>query len=359
MKLYIKDKWIEEKDLISWAQADRTKSEDQWIVDIAEAIRTWYDKATHISIFTSGSTGTPKLIRHAKESMKTSALMTASRFGLKPGMTSFNCLPAKYIAGKMMLIRAIVIGMDQICVAPKLSLSLPNNLPGDVPQKLKPIDFAAMTPMQLSATLNEGPAFIEKIDQLILGGAPISQKLLKRIQDLKTRCFATYGMTETITHIATKPVNGLESQEAFEVLDGVVISTEDDNLVIKADHLGDEPIKTNDQVRLAGENKFVWIGRSDDVINRGGVKVHPAIIEEQLNDAISHRYIITAEGDDESGYKPALVIESGEEPYKDNPQFLSTINALDKLQRPENIYFVEQLIETPTGKVKRDINLYL
>ncbi len=352
MKMYIQDDIIDRKDLESWARDQGKSSEEGWVTDIAESIISWFDTSDTITISTSGSTGRPKLINHCKESMKTSARMTAERFQLRSGMRSHNCLPARYIAGKMMLIRALEIDMDQICVAPKLALHMPEVSKG------KRIHFSAMTPMQLSATLDECPDFINRIDQLILGGAPISRSLMMRIQALETRTYATYGMTETITHIATKQVNGSGRQEVFETLDGVEIYTEDGNLIIKAKHFGSDPIKTTDQVELIGDRQFRWIGRSDDVINRGGVKIHPAEVEYKLSHAITHRYIVTAEGDKGSGFKPALVIESNAYSELQNNHLLQAINSLGKLERPENIYFVKQLIETPTGKVKRDINLY-
>ena len=353
MKLYIQEDIIDRNDLMSWALEKGQRNEERWVVDIAEAIIAWFDRSKKVSISTSGSTGSPKIISHSKESMKISARMTAERFHLQSGMCSHNCLPARYIAGKMMLIRALEIDMDQICVAPRLALSMPHIL-----QEADRIHFSAMTPMQLSATLDKHPDFINKIDQLILGGAPIPRSLMTRIQQLKTRTHATFGMTETITHIATRQVNGLEQQEAFEVLKGVEISAEDDNLIIKAKHLGSDPIKTTDQVELISDRQFTWLGRSDDVINRGGVKIHPAQVEKKLSQAIQQRYIITAEGDGLSGYKPALVIESRRFSHADMKDLHDAIKDLDKLQRPENIYFVAQLIETPTSKVKRDINLY-
>lgn len=353
MKVYIQDDIIHRKELESWAREQGQRSKEDWVADIAESIISWFDSSDYISISTSGSTGTPKLISHSKESMKISARMTAERFRLRSGMRSHNCLPARYIAGKMMLIRALEIDMDQICVAPKLALSTPKSL-----RLNDAIHFSAMTPMQLSVTLDEHPGFINRIDQLILGGAPISRSLMSQIQGLETRTYATYGMTETITHIATMQVNGSERKEAFEILNGVEIDTEDGNLIIKAKHLGSDPIKTTDQVELIGDRQFRWIGRSDDVINRGGVKIHPAEIENKLSQAIQHRYIITAEGDQDSGFKPALVIESKAYDEPQGKYLLQAINRLDKLERPENIYFVDQLIETPTGKVKRNLNLY-
>jgi len=311
MKLIINEKQIDQSDLPQWAQSEGLKSEHAWIVDIAEAINTWYDKSDVVTISTSGSTGKPKMISHPKVSMKISASMTAERFDLRSGMLSYNCLPARYIAGKMMLIRAIIIGMDQICVEPKLQLNWPSNQAID--QK---IDFAAMTPIQLSATLDVHPDFVRQIDQLIIGGAPISRSLMERIQLLNTSCHATYGMTETITHIASKPVNGLGKKESYEVLKGVKIDSINDNLVIRADHLIDSPIVTTDQVELLDQSNFIWIGRSDDVINRGGVKVHPAQIEKKLSTWIPQRFVISVEPDPQSGLRPALVIESSDGPYE-------------------------------------------
>lgn len=350
MKIYIHHDIINQFELQDWAHDVGLSHQFSWIREIAQVITSWFDNQTHIRVATSGSTGIPKIIEHSKNSMKLSAQLTARRFGLTEGMTSLNCLPAQYIAGKMMLIRALVLGIDQICIEPKLVLR------SKFDDKL---DFVAMTPMQLSATLDNHPQLISQIRILILGGGPIMKNLNDKIQLLETQCFATYGMTETITHIATRPINGKHRTEIFKAVDNVRFEIEKGNLVIHAAHLDSTPIRTSDQVILNDDQHFSWLGRADNVINTGGIKVHPEQVEERLQDVIEERYIITSAPDDLSGQRVILIIES--EGFNDDKMnFLQKyFLTLSKIERPKNILFVGKFLETHTGKIKRDLHLYI
>jgi len=249
-----------------------------------------------------------------------------------------------------MLIRALVLGLDQICVEPKLSIHIASN---------ETIDFVAMTPMQLEQTLNNHPDQIGRIKTIILGGAPIPANLMTEIQNLTTECHATYGMTETITHVATQPVNGPFKSECFGALEGVHFTRKEGCLIIHADHLGDSPFYTTDEVTLIDDQHFVWLGRKDNVINSGGLKIHPEQLEQKLQSKIKDRFFIAGMEDAQSGQRPVLLIEAQKYDGALMARLKSDLNVLEKLHRPKKIIFVSAFYETPTGKFKRDIKLYV
>jgi len=339
----------------SYAEGQLMQLEDQflsepWIIDIIETIRDWRSETDKVIVKTSGSTGKPKPIALSKESMIASAKKTIGYFELKQGMNMLLNLPAGFIAGKMMVVRAIVGDMNLICVPPSKT---------PISGMKVNIDFAAMTPYQVQSTLSDADSNIDQIEKLIIGGAPISIQLRQKIKTLTTRCYMTYGMTETITHIAVQPLNGEGASDYFELLEGVTISTKDGNLIIEAEHLEDKHIVTNDQVEILDDAKFRWKGRSDFVINSGGVKLHPESIEAKLSKLIGAPYLILGEKHETLGQCIALIIATPQ--Y--NAPALKKLNddmklILERYEIPKKTYFVDELKTTTTGKVKRDIKLY-
>lgn len=299
---------------------------------VGNFILDWFDDATHIKIETSGTTGEPKTVIIAKQAMVDSALASGDFFKLKPGDKVLHCLPVKFIAGKMMLVRAFILGFDLVFVSPN-SHPLSNNDIG--------FDFAAMVPLQAQNSI----AALKYVKKLIIGGASINDDLKKQLLKIPTRVFETYGMTETISHIAAKRL----SEKAFTVLPNIKISVDNRNcLVIHASRISPEVIITNDIVELANENQFIFLGRMDNVINSGGIKLIPEQIEQKLVGKISQRFFITSKPDDEFGEKVVLVIE-GEKYELDD----SIYESLDKYEKPKEVVFVPQLKQTPTGKIIR------
>ena len=281
---------------------------------------------------TSGTTGTPKKISVSKQAMVYSALATGDFFDLKAGDKALHCLPVKYVAGKMMLVRAMILGLDMEFVAPS-SHPLTNN---DINY-----DFVAMVPLQAQNSLKE----LKSVKKLIVGGAKISPILEKELMKLKTNVFETYGMTETITHIAAKKVG----EKAFMVLPNVTISYDERNcLVIHAPKISEEIILTNDLVELVSENQFVFLGRMDNVINSGGIKLIPEQIEDKLSKHIHKRFFITSKEDKELGEKLVLVIEGQQDDLE-----ASLFDDLDKYEKPREIIFIPKFKETASGKIMR------
>lgn len=318
----------------------------QWEKEIFDVIRDWLDPSvSRIEAETSGSTGKPKRIYFTKASMAVSAQLTAKRFALSRGCKALLCLPARYIAGKMMIIRALVNGWELRYVEPSGN---------PLTQVNTPIDFAAMIPLQVHQGLSDTPKLFAKLGQVIIGGAPIPVGTMDMIQQTGATCFATYGMTETLTHIAVRRLNGLSRTELFEVLPTIQLSQDDrDCLVIEAPHL-DGSIITNDLVELHGRGHFRWLGRYDNMINSGGVKISPEQVEKKLEHVIGPRFYLIGETDEVLGEKVMLVVEGERWTEEEQAAFMEKAeNMLERFEVPKGIRFVEAFEETVTGKVRR------
>ncbi|MFL0352764.1 AMP-binding protein [Xanthomarina sp. GH4-25] len=310
---------------------------------LGDFLADWLDSKDFIKTKTSGTTGKPKTIKIKKQAMVHSAIATGNYFDLKPGDKVLHCLPTEFIAGKMMLVRAIILGWQIDVVEPGTVLNFSTK---------KHYDFCAMIPMQVQGNFKR----LGLIKKLIVGGAPMSPELIEQIQSLNTKVYATYGMTETITHIAVKQLNNFEKststtdQELFyKTLPNVTISQDDrDCLVIEAPQLSKEIIMTNDVVKLHSETSFEWLGRIDNVINSGGIKFFPEQIEDKLKAKISNRFFITSEADEILGDRLILILEA-----ESNTLPASVFESLEAYEKPKKIYAVSKFIETTSGKIQR------
>ncbi|MBE98673.1 AMP-binding protein [Flavobacterium coralii] len=300
---------------------------------VGDFLLDWFDKNDYIVMQTSGTTGEPKPIRVEKQAMVNSALATGAFFDLDPGIKVLHCLPTQYVAGKMMLVRAFILGWE-------LDLAEPTSYP--LRRADAVYDFSAMVPLQAQHSLDK----LHKVKKLILGGAKVSSALAAQLQQIPTEIYETYGMTETITHIAAKRVG----EEAFTVLPNINVSEDERHcLVIDAYTLCNEPVVTNDVVKVISDNQFIWLGRYDNVINSGGVKLFPEQIEEKLSAYIDRRFFVKGVPDEELGEKLVLVVEG--DAY-DIPA--SVFKKLGKFEKPKEIVFVEKFAETNSGKVIRE-----
>lgn len=292
----------------------------------------WFDDRDYIEMNTSGTTGKPKTIRVDKQAMVNSALATGDFFDLSPGNKALQCLPVKYIAGKMMFVRGFILGLDMDFVAPNAT-PLQNNDTN--------YDFVAMVPLQAQNSLKQ----LNNVKKVIVGGVALGKSLEKQLSKLPLDAYETYGMTETITHIAARKVG----EKAFTVLPGVTISYDQNNcLVIHAPRISDEIIKTNDIVELVNENQFIFMGRFDNVINSGGIKLIPEQVEQKLSGKINARFFVTGKPDEKLGEKLVLVIEGERHPI--DP---AIYDVLDKYEKPKEVIFFKKFIETETGKIMR------
>lgn len=308
------------------------KEGDEFEKSIGDFLLDWFDDNSYIDLQTSGTTGEPKIIRTEKQTMVNSALATGDFFELSPGDKALYCLPTKYIAGKMMLVRSFILGLD-------IDFVEPNSHP--LAKNETKYDFVAMVPLQAQNSL----AGLKNVKKMIVGGAKMSKPLEKSLLKVKTKVYETYGMTETITHIAAKKVG----DKAFSLLPNIQISQNDKNcLVIDAPKISVEPIVTNDLVEIINGNQFVFLGRIDNVVNSGGIKLIPEQIEEKLANEIHSRFFVGGIADSVLGEKLILVIE-GEKQALDEVDF----EMLDKYEKPKEVFYVSKFMETENGKIKR------
>jgi len=305
--------------------------------DLGLFLLDWLDDKETIQLTTSGTTGTPKIITVKKQSMVHSAIATGKYFNLHSQDKALLCLPVRYIAGKMMIVRSIILGLELDIMVPK------SHLDDVLPQKI--YDFVAIVPLQAENSLDK----LHQFKKVIIGGAKVSDDLALKLKNIKSDIYETYGMTETITHIAAKKIG----EEIFTILENVSISSDDrDCLVIDVPNISDEKVVTNDIVEILNDKQFKWIGRYDNVINSGGIKLFPEQIEAKLASKISKRFFITDLHDDVLGSKLVLVLEG------QNEEIDTTIfDALDKFEKPKEVLFVPKFVETETKKVNRIITL--
>ena len=278
--------------------------------------------------------------------MVQSALLTGEYFRLNPGDIALLCLPVDFIAGKMMVVRSFVLGLNLIPVEPK-----GNPIEGINSDFV----FAAMTPMQISNILNEpdGIDKLNRIEKLIIGGSAIHPELLQKIRLLLNETWHTYGMTETLTHVAVRKLNAPGEYENFKALPGIRFQKDDRGcLTIIARHVGGEKIQTNDMVALISDKEFKIVGRLDHIINSGGIKFSPEEIELKLSPFIQRKFIIAGFPDHRLGQKIVLIIE-GSQQAKIDLKVLAKKASLSKFETPAEVIYADQFPVTESGKVIR------
>lgn len=314
---------------------------EPWKVAIVEFLQNWYNSQSFIEVQTSGSTGEPKTIKLSKASMVNSARMTCNYFGLTEESNALLCLPADYIAGKMMIVRAIVSRMNLAAVKPT----------ADPFAELNSIlDFAAITPYQFInsyQSIQETP-----VKKVIVGGSQVSLRLQKLMENIETEFYETYGMTETCSHIALRKLNGKDVSEYFEILNGVSINLDERNcLKIKASALTENELITNDVVELKGEKHFKWLGRYDNVINSAGIKIFPEQVEKKIEPLLDRRFFIGALPDEVLNQKLVLIIEGTEFANDELLQLHNNLGKfLNKFEKPKEILFYPQFEVSSSGK---------
>lgn len=315
-------------------------------------IKEWLSGQQYFEMYTSGSTGTPKLIKLKRSQMEASAKFTIQALFLKAGQNALVCLDTKYIAGKMMLVRALINRMNIILQNPSSNPLL--NL------KVQP-HFAALVPLQLEEIIANDltRVVLNQMAAVIVGGAPVGVSLEEKIRHIKTPVYATYGMTETVSHIALKRLNGAEKSDHYKAFDEVSLATDERGcLTIESILTDHQRIVTNDRVCLYDAHHFEWLGRIDNVINSGGIKVQSEKVEKAIEQLfikhqIENRFFVTGTADEKLGLQVTLVIESPT-PLTNEQTLLSELTvALNKFETPRVILYFPQFIETATGKVNR------
>lgn len=316
---------------------------------ITEFLAQWRDDQPTVPVFTSGSTGKPKLMMAEKARMEASARMTCQALGLHPGNKALVCLPMDYIAGKMMVVRSLQRDLQLTSVRPSSHPLADETLPS--------FTFAAMVPMQVYNTLKV-PCERERlmrIRHLIIGGGAISDELAQMIKPLPNAVWSTYGMTETLSHIALRRLNGPDASLWYTPFDGVGISLNADGcLVIDAPEVCAEPLVTNDIAQLrtddrTGKTLFRIKGRKDNVVCSGGIKIQIEEVEEALRPHLSAPFMIVKKQDEMLGEKAILLTESADLTHIEE----ICRNTLPKYWVPREFLHIDHLPLTETGKPKR------
>ena len=326
------------EDLREKAQTE----ESAFLMDLYVFLKEWWDESPLIQVHTSGSTGKPKDLWARKEQMIHSAQLTCEFLHLHEGDRALLCMPLRYIAGKMVVVRALVAGLDLI-------LRAPSGHPFADP--IGDLRFTALIPLQVFNTLRvpEERKRLEETEILIIGGGAIDADLETEIRSLPNRVYSTYGMTETLSHIALRRLNGAGASPYYHPFPSVRLSlSEDDCLVIDAPLVCDRPLRTNDIARLLPDGGFQIVGRKDNTINTGGIKVQIEEVEAALRPYFSFPYAISSVPDMKFGeIVVALVATTDERILAD------AFEALPKFQRPRQIVSVEAIPQTGSGKIDR------
>lgn len=316
----------------------------EWESELYVFLQEWVSPAPVIKAQTSGSTGEPSIIELPRQVMISSALRTIEYFNLKEGNLSLLSLPCRYIAGKMMVIRAIVGKMDLVAVDPSLEDDLLSH---------HTFDLGAMVPNQVVKLLesSSGIRKIENIRNLLIGGSSIQASLEAQVSLLKNRVVSTYGMTETASHIAIRTLSGPGRSEVYECLPGITVSLgENDCLQVHVP--GQGTLQTKDMAELISSTAFRILGRADDVIISGGIKYWPEAIEKKLEGVIAKRYVISSVPDNKLGEKMVLVVEAKTTPIEGLQHKIDEI--LPPFERPRHICFLSPFPQTNNGKIKRN-----
>lgn len=313
-------------------------------------IKEFENDAPFVEVQTSGSTGTPKRMNVEKVRMIHSAQRTIEALGLRPGAVALICLPMQYIAGKMMVVRALVGDMKMELVVPSS-----NPLLEFAENRLGEQTLLAVTPHQLSEIMRtpESLHIFKKISHVIIGGGAIPEHVEMLASQLpeSMKVYATYGMTETLSHIALRRINGIDRNEFFTPLEGVQVSQDAEGCLIVLDVATTaQSLHTNDIVELLSHGGFRILGRRDNVISSGGVKLQIEALEQQLSETISGNFQLTYVHDDRLGQALTMLYDA--EQTADELRKLC-LDRVGRYEVPKHFFHVEQLPLTETGKPAR------
>ncbi len=324
-----------------WFQSKKQRIFCQQVLDFTEE---WSKPDKTMQLHTSGSTGTPKIIHAEKNRMIASAKATIDYLGLQPGDTALLCLPLEYIAGKMMMVRSSVGKMRLIPICPSTRPFRTISVP--------PV-FAAVTPQQVAETLKHqhDTEIMRNVANVIIGGGAIPQKIEIQLKSFSNNIYSTYGMTETLSHIAMRRISGDNTTNRYKPMDGVKISlTSDGRLSIYAPRINDCQLETNDLATLYPDNTFILNGRTDNTICSGGIKLQLEDIEQKLQTVLNFPFMLTSVEDDSLGEALTILYE-GDDTADDIKKQCKSV--LGRYETPRYFLRVDQIPLTPTDKPSR------
>jgi len=312
-------------------------SKQEYLTELGRFFMDWLSDKTDVVLQTSGSTGEPTQILAPKSMLSASAMTTIKAFNLQPTQQALLCLPVRHIAGKMMLIRSLLAGLRIDIIEPTAT-----------PMVSKTYDFTAMTPYQLRSSFDN----LDRFRQIIVGGASVDDSLRAAVKGHASRVFSTYGMTETYSHVALQNLS--KGEREYTAVDNVRFSTKGDSLVVHAPHIGIEKLVTTDCVDLISPTQFMWKGRSDYVINSGGIKLHPEQIEKALSVVVSIPFFVFGKPDKQLGQSLSIVFE-GQMPNQVEKMILK-LDTLSRYEKPKDYFVISQFVRI-NGKILRNQTL--
>jgi O-succinylbenzoic acid--CoA ligase len=318
---------------------------DVLAVKVLEFYREWIGEGEEILLQTSGSTGKPKKLLVLKQSLIESAFATVHFFGLAKAMKALLCLSPDFIAGKMMIVRAMVSEMNLITT--DVSANPVENLE-------TVIDFTAMVPLQVNQILKQSPEKFHFLKTVIIGGSAMDVKLENDLQNIESQCFHTYGMTETLSHIALRPINGITKSDWFTPFDNIGISNDKRGcLIIAAPFIQKEPIVTNDMAEIDENGNFKIQGRIDNVIVSAGRKIHPEEVEQKIRHLFNKPFIISALKDERAGETVVLFCEENPGIKALYQLWRELSETMETYEIPRQIIHIERIHFLESGKVDR------
>ena len=310
--------------------------------EIHQLLSFWESGKDKITVHTSGSTGNPKKINIYKNQMIESAKNTLRYFDINNNSTFLNCLPVKYIGGKMMLIRAILSKSKIVLYKP--SVNPINKL--DIE-----IDFMALSPLQLNYLLEKKHIF-NKIKLAIIGGGLVSENLISKTQNITTNCFQTFGMTETISHIAVRSLKNCSDKTPYKCLEDIKVgANKKKQLIINSKKLNIENLVTNDKVKILNNKEFQFLNRTDTIINSGGLKINPQEVEKKILKSLgNNNFFIDKIKSDKFGDEIILIALKK---IKIDLLIQSIMFLKDKKIQPKKIYIVDKFIFNDNQKIDK------
>lgn len=325
-------------------------TQEKHIRDALKFGKAYLSNQSKFHVKTSGSTGTPKTILLTRDQLKISARMTIEALNLTPDYRALVCISTDGIGGKMMIVRGIELNMDLYLLEPRTKISI---------DKLPPIDFVALVPLQLQTLFKSesGRNFLSKCQVIIVGGGPLDAKTSLDLDKFKNSIYQTFGMTETVSHIALRRLNGPEKQLNYQALDGIYISKDErDCLTINGKVTNNVPVITNDMIELIDTGEFRWLGRLDEAINTGGYKVIPEKLHPIISACLSSagfevNFVTLGLPDPKWGQSVTLVLEREQLPQKTQEHIKHMLKGkLKAYEVPKSIKTVAHLPKTKTGK---------
>lgn len=321
---------------------------------VANFIEEYLSDSDNVVAHTSGSTGEPKEIHLKKNDIKTSAKITNNFFNLDKNSLYYLCLSPDYIAGKMMIVRAIEAGCELI-------ETNPSNEPLSTYTGDKRVSLVAAVPSQLGYLINH-PEKLDNIDTLIIGGGKLSERIEYWLADKGVNAYKTYGMTETCSHVALSRVS--RENLPYTAIGDITFSIDERNcLVINAPHLSTQRFVTNDVIELVDERNFYWKGRFDNVINTGGLKVYPEEVEKEIAKLLPKaKFYVTSIPSEKWGEEVVLVLEYSGVDDNERKEGEVRQDFVEKLKKvlpsyaiPKKYIAVKRFSLTKSGKIIRKL----